>query len=244
MSRLTVEDKNRFIKGLTRNLCRIQETIPYPLASMSDEDLLEFVEATIPIEVREAVETLRGWKKSNINNILTSRVSLVLQDSKTEVMGTIHLNLPREVIASRRTVSPDIEPELYTPLCEYVLHRRYADYLAGLATVWVEGAVKSCTSVGQLKRALPDFSPLFTDWMRETLRQAQRASRMPKDFPHDMYAQTLALNTITLTSLLPPERAQLPTADTGFAGNIILREMKEKKQRVFEWQPASYTLPS
>lgn len=246
--RLTKDQKEQLHRNLTANLHRAPETVVNPLENYSDEFLLGVVNTGITPELLDAVQLVSAWgqqhNESRCRDIATRKVNIVALDDEGESLAGFTWNSPEPVLRGRITLGEDTKfVELREDILTYSTQREYADRLGDVARLWLRNAIDACSSAGQVRRMLPEFVPLFSKDVQQALLRAQRASRMPQEFPENWYKRRLAANMVTMLSLLPKERKEMPYLDSGYAMRKKLNEMVQQRVRMFEWQPNTDDLP-
>lgn len=246
--RLTKDHKEQLQRNIAANLHRAPETVVNPLEKYSDEYLLEVVNSDITPELVDAVKLVEAWgrkhNETRCTNIATRNVNIVALDDDGESLAGYEWKAPEPVLAARITLGDDTKfVELREDILQYSIEREYADRLGDLSRSWLRDAIDACSSAGQVRRMLPEFVPLFSKEVQEALLRAKRASRMPLEFPENWYRRKLAANMVTMLSLLPKERKDIPRLDTGFAMRKKLRGMVQQQVRMFAWQPDTDDLP-
>lgn len=104
---------------------------------------------------------------------------------------------------------PDVEPEYvegkwYPELLKWAREYYDTDRKVCKAQRYVAHAVDNCTSAGQILRVLPeDCAKFLPSKVTSTFSQAERRSRIPRDFTPDPEKAELVLNMLALGSISP-----------------------------------------
>lgn len=198
--RLSDNDKCSITSEFDIVLNKARHNHVFPL----DKDELQslFVDS-FPVNIASAYREIHQWKPS----LLRTGGYCAYMTLVDEVDGTYKITI------MNATSLPDVEPHFvrgskwYPELLKWV--REYYDTNNKIleAQRYVEVAVRNCTSAGQILRVLPeDCTKFLPAKVTSTFNQAERRSRIPRDFTPDPEKAELVLNMLALGSISPDHK--------------------------------------
>jgi hypothetical protein len=198
--RLSDNDKTNITTEFDIVLNKARHNHVFPL----DKDELQnlFVDS-FPVNIASAYREIYQWKSS----LLRTGGYCAYMTLSDEVDGTY------KIIIIDATSLPDVEPHFvggskwYPELLKWATESHDTDKKIFEAQRYVSKAVDNCTSAGQILRVLPeDCVKFLPPKVTSTFSQAERRSRIPRDFTPNPEKAELVLNMLALGSISPDHK--------------------------------------
>jgi len=200
-ARITDNDRNQIASRFHAVARQSLNNQVFPVAK---DDFKEWTYSLLPEDIRDRWLYLKEKQKNLIRMTGGYNSHFKIRGDLYEYRLSIDEKIPYE----------DMPVPLEHPTHEAIL--KYCDdqyeAMQNLrdAMSWLEYCVNQCHSVGQIKRVLTDDIIRFVpNYFTSTLADAERASRIPRDFtPNDERMEQLA-NVLALGTLSPERRKGL-----------------------------------
>lgn len=171
---------------------------------MEEDEIWDFGMSLLPVQTAEYYQYLRDHAKE-----LTTEAGwnpeFGIRNDEAKFSVTIYgVTLPQEHLQLL-----DTHPR-YAEILEWCEHRHVMSERIDDADYYMREVVDACSSVGQIKRLMPeDILRFVPSQMRDTFKHAERRSRVPRDFtPEPERAERLG-QMLAIGSLSPENREGL-----------------------------------
>lgn len=200
--RLSDTDKSWIESQFDQVLNRANNNKPFPV---SEEDIPEWVFSTLPDSVAEAWKVCRQFDQ---RLVMTAGYYFNIEVICKDNIGKYYLRC--EEIGNVPNHKPVIDEGSmwYEEVLNWCDETHALSEKVHEAELYLESAIYSCTSAGQIARILPDDCLRFVpNTVLSSLQDAERKSRIPRGFKPDEEKAGLLLDMLALGSISPEERA-------------------------------------
>lgn len=200
--RLSDDNKQNISSALDRVIERAMFNKKFPI---NKKDLFEWLVDQMPQTHQDAYRLLRDENKKLVTNSGSWGSKFKVRDTNSEYTIQVTAKVPYDNIEVRETDSRVADVIVWLKWYEE-LKAKVSD-----AESYGDSLVYACTSVGQLRRLLPDEIMRFIPSKLLDFSEVERRSRIPRGFHPDPERMDNMLQMLALGSLSPKERTGLDT---------------------------------
>lgn len=210
-TRLTHNERNDIKSNFIRVLKRCRNNKQFPVEK---EDILTW---GIGLVDPEALEKW-GWLKEHAPKLVRHgtvySTTVTICDDYRYSLGIQAGGFPQDGLEVPRT------HEDYAAILEWTLWAKDISAEINQAASWLRICTDSCHSVGQFKRVMGDeILKYVPHWLTDSLKDAERRSRLPERLNIDLDRHAQLKNTLALGALSPEEYSGL---EVKYKGREIL----------------------
>lgn len=200
--RLSDWDKANLVNQFENILVCWKNAQPFPIER---KNLYNWLLSVLPIDVEAAYRLLRRTDKAMLHDCI-SYALLVLNAIEGEYRININVWGLQEHFPNT-TYRLETDDAAFVEVLEWARLYRATEKNATAAYDYVRNLVWSCTSAGQVDLLLPEeVKRYIPPAIADTLKGAERKSRVPRDFERNEEAEHTLVNALALSSLSPESR--------------------------------------
>lgn len=206
--RLTDYDRSRLNDPIRNLLKRLMHAAETPACMVGDKKQQRLLRATWPDDIRSRIEWLEDNSKDSLARESHPRIYIRSNEERDICYQVSFYNIRGRNVKPGFLPEDDVDFAAVQEFCRQDLenNRRYNEAARTFSNV-----LGHCTSAGQMVRVLPYIEQYMPKRVRESLLDAERKSRWPKDLPA-AYELRPAVNelktTLAMCSLLPEDIEQ------------------------------------
>lgn len=213
--RLSPNDKSSISHQFTRVLYRAPNSHTFPVP---EDELEDWVFSLMPESVSDAYKLVKQYDKKLIQQAgwcFDMKVYKPLTETIAEGEYLLRVDTSKDL--------PNFSPMIregcdhYEEILKWSQDVNELNKKTAIAERYVDSAIESCTSAGQIVRVLPEDCFRFVpDFVLNTLADAERRSRIPASFEPDKKKEQFVLDMLAIGSISPETRPGLDVAVIDF----------------------------